>query len=382
MKVVLFRSGSIVAGILSLLGSVSVQAGSWSQMGSPMFGCNREPLASAALPNGDIIVGGPFETCGTYNPNMKGVARWQASTNTWHALGTGTNKAVNAIVVVGTDVYVGGGFTNAGGVITRGIAKWDSVSDTWSSLGTGIDSGSSINALYYSNGALYAGGAFSSIGGVEAKNIAWWNGGVWSPLGYAGNGTNGAVNAIAASGDGIYFGIYVGGSFTQVLNGGVWVNSNRVALWNGVWMNLGAGFNASVQALSIHNGELYAGGIFTHTGGVPAKYVARWDALAWAWVTIGDGLDGGSGSGVGVLSSADGLLYVGGLFTQAGLMPANHIATWDGIQWSPLMDGINNGVSQQVYSIAVLPSGGGVVVTGRFNTAGSVVVQKVGRWFP
>src|SRR5689334_24518190 len=46
-------------------------------------------------------------------------------------------SSANALLVSGSDLYVGGGFTNAGGVPASHIAKWDG--SNWSALGGGLD---------------------------------------------------------------------------------------------------------------------------------------------------------------------------------------------------------------------------------------------------
>jgi len=49
----------------------------------------------------------------------------------------GVPKSVNAVAISGSDVYVGGVFTTAGGIPANYIAKWDGAS--WSALGTGLN---------------------------------------------------------------------------------------------------------------------------------------------------------------------------------------------------------------------------------------------------
>ena len=73
---------------------------------------------------------------------------------------------INAIAINDRgDLYVGGSFTNAGGVLNTNIAKWDGTN--WSSLG-GLGYFNSlavgVNVLEFHNGELYAGGAFTNAG--------------------------------------------------------------------------------------------------------------------------------------------------------------------------------------------------------------------------
>src|SRR6266550_6862389 len=121
---------------------------------------------------------------------------------------------------------------------------------------------------------LYVGGDFSDAGGVGASNIAKWDGRKWSDVG---NGVNGSVNAIAVNGNDLY----VGGSFT--LAGGV--AANRVAEWNGTkWSALGEGIGLSVGAtssavwaLATQDHDLYVGGFFSSAGGINATNLAKWN---------------------------------------------------------------------------------------------------------
>src|SRR5262249_30987977 len=86
---------------------------------------------------------------------------------------------------------------------------------------------------------------------------------------------------------------------------------------------------------------LYVGGDFTVAGSLPANHVARWNGSAWS--SLGSGTDGV----VQVLTTFDDgngrALYAGGFFTSAGSVPAGGIARWDGASWSALGAGTNGG---------------------------------------
>src|SRR6266705_3379424 len=101
--------------------------------------------------------------------------------------------AAFALVSDGTNLYVGGTFTNAGGVLNTNIARYDGTN--WYSLGTGPANGvnNQVYALAFQGDDLYVGGKFGLVGGASAFGIAKWSGGSWSALGA---GCRGGVNCI------------------------------------------------------------------------------------------------------------------------------------------------------------------------------------------
>ncbi len=103
----------------------------------------------------DIYFGGGFTSIGGIEANY--IAKWNGTE--WSALGTGLNGSALAIVVSGSDVYVGGQFSTAGGVTVNQIARWNGT--LWSALGSGTTSGQDVNALALIGTDLYAGGGLS-----------------------------------------------------------------------------------------------------------------------------------------------------------------------------------------------------------------------------
>src|SRR5258706_1282131 len=164
-----------------------------------------------------------------------------------------------------------------------------------------------INATVLSGNTLYIGGSFSSVGPVTGAGV---------PLDAISGSAVGAfpkvvgqVTAVAADGTG---GWYIGGLFTIV--GGVARSNlahiladNTVSPWD-------PGSNGQVLALVADAGTVYAGGSFTSAGGQTRNRIASLDAstgLATAW-------DPNANDLVRALALSGSTVYAGGRFTTIG----------------------------------------------------------------
>ncbi|GAB3869272.1 hypothetical protein GCM10028824_15940 [Hymenobacter segetis] len=381
-----------IGGAFTVVGTISANrvakwdGTSWSALGAGIPGNGVFDIyvhALAVASNGDVFVAGRFSQAGGVAANH--VARWNGTA--WSSLGTGTANGVSAgsgyevsalAIADNGNVYAGGNFAQAGGVAAANVACWNGTA--WSALGLGIPNGAASYVLALAvaaNGDVYAGGQFMLAGGASANNVAKWNGTTWSLLASGGtNGTNSAVGSLAVAGNGD---LYAGGIFSQA--GGVSVN--RIARWNGtVWSPLGTGgvngANATVGALVVAStGDLYVSSSFTPAGGVSANQVARWNGTAWS--AVGSSFADGYVAGLAV--DAAGEVFVGGNFTLAGGTSANRLARWNGSAWSPwaLGSGIANGINGSVYALAVAANGD-VYAGGKFTQAGGVSANNIARW--
>jgi hypothetical protein len=318
------------------------------RMGDP-----QNPLVYALAASGsDVYVGGDFTTAGGIG--AENLAKWSGSA--WSPLGGGLGGnwefSVRALAVSGSDVYA---VVTYGGIWRQGansISKWDG--SAWSPLGallSGLGGVPRVPALAALGSDLYAGGSFRTEGGIAATNIAKWDGTTWSPLGV---GVNGEVSALAVSGTHLY----AGGGFTAA--GGS--PANYIAKWNGSsWSALGSGVNGTVSKLVVSGSDVYAAGSFTEAGGSAATNIAKWDGSRWT--ALGLGINGG----VYALAVWGNDLYAAGDFTAAGGIAANRIAKWNGSRWSALGSGMNS----TVYALAV--SGSDLYAGGSFTTAGGKV---------
>ncbi|MBO2009355.1 hypothetical protein [Hymenobacter negativus] len=285
----------------------------WSSLGTGTAnGVNGYVYALAVAGNGDVYAGGLFTQAGV--ASAYSVAKWNGTT--WSSLGTGMSASVRALAVASNgDVYAGGQFTQADNVIAYSVAKWNGT--TWSSLGTGAANGlrnATVLALVVAgNGDVYVGGTFTQAGGIAANNVAKWDGTAWSNLGtgLVTGVSNGAVYALAIAGNGD---VYAGGNFSQAGS----VMANSIAKWNGTaWSNLGpntAGLGDNVLALAVaSNGDVYAGGQFTQAGGAAVNYVGKWNGTAWS--SLGTSTNGQVNK---LAVGPTGKLYAGGIFTSTG----------------------------------------------------------------
>jgi hypothetical protein len=105
------------------------------------------------------------------------------------------------------------------------------------------------------------------------------------------------------------------------------------------WSPVGGGMNDWVYASIIYNGELIVGGKFTSAGGVSANHIAKWDGTSWE--PLGLGVNGK----VNALIEFNGSLVVAGEFTSAGGMDVNFIAQWDGTSWNDELGGVGSTVT-------------------------------------
>ena len=162
---------------------------SWSALGSGFV----DTVYAAALSGDDFYAAGYFETPDGSVANR--IVKWDGGS--WSVLGEFANGDENyfvAMAVAGSDIYVAETFYLYWPYYWEGyiLHKWDGTN--WSTLPA---LNGAVNAITVSGNDVYVGGYFTEAGGVPANNIAKWDGDNWSALG---PGVNGGVTAIAISG--------------------------------------------------------------------------------------------------------------------------------------------------------------------------------------
>ncbi|MCU0863392.1 MAG: hypothetical protein MUC36_06355 [Planctomycetes bacterium] len=198
---------------------------------------------------------------------------------------------------------------------------------------------------------LVLGGKFRTAGNLACSNVAAYepSTGTWLALG---NGLPGDLTALAADGTGRLVAATLG-SLVFEWNGSSWVQLGP---------QLGNTFFIGVSAVALlATGEVIAGGTFQGIGGAPIHGIARWNGTAW--LAMGNPTTPfllGSVERLQRLPNGD--LIAAGLFLQIGGVNCDRIARFDGSQWHPVGQGVQNA------SRLIADTAGNLVAIGSFAT--------------
>ncbi len=274
--------------------------------------------------------------------NGGGINKWNGSS--WVSVGSGLNiiGTVSPIAyhfsIYNSELYVGGGFDTAGNVPANSLAKWNDT--TWTdvhSLPCYDITQNGINSIIMYQGEMYASGYFDGIG----NDIVKWDGTAWQTVG---GGIQGVMDLAAIYDMAIYNNeLYVAGTFTT-FEGNV---GNLIQKWNGTsWSDVGGGMEgitlggAEIHKLIVFHNKLYAMGLFSQAGGIPASNIASWDGTNWC--SLGSTFIGEIYGG----AVYNDTLYIGGDFATIDGNSLNHIVKWTGGNYVDTCGHINVGVNE------------------------------------
>jgi len=173
---------------------------------------------------------------------------------------------------------------------------------TWDLLGVTNDY---VFCMTEFDGKLVIGGRFTAVEGVPASKIAWFDGSVWSAIGSGLTGTQ--ATELSVHGGELYAGGSLTGSAIQAWNGTLGVWEQRTGVVTGV-----------LNGLASDGANLYATGQSLVGAGVALGGLGRWDGAQW------NGIPGAAGK-----SSNDGTVWSGKVITTIS-WPVGRLSQWDG----------------------------------------------------
>lgn len=266
--------------------------------------------ASVADGSGGWIVGGTFSTVGAVT--RTGLARLDA-TGALTAWGPQVDGSVHSLLVSAGALYVGGDFSTVGGSPAAGLAKvdLDSGSLVW---GVGLVGGARALAVSADGSRLFVGGTFSRVSGVLRSRLA-----AVSTADGALDTTfvPGPVNQTVTQLVTVGSGLYLAGDFTKV-GGLTRLHLARVDGLTGALDSFVMPVNGRVAAMVVDptGTRLYLGGGFATVGGLARPKLA---VVTLTTATVGTlSLAGSTGGDVEAiaLDGASALTIAGGFTLQ------------------------------------------------------------------
>ncbi|MFH0878097.1 MAG: hypothetical protein V2A34_00140 [Lentisphaerota bacterium] len=265
--------------------------------------------AIARQANGQIIIGGSFERVNGIQ--RENIARLNADGTldvSWNPV---ANHTVKAVAVSGTNIIVGGYFTNIGGRVRNRVAALDYY--TGQALPSAWVQGANaeVRALAINGTAVFVGGVFTQIAGSGRARLARLDLGGNVAAAFT-NGANDSVNCLSLLGTNLL----VGGDFDQI--GGISHGYLlKVSGWSGAALPWNGRPNSSVLSTAFDGTNLFVGGYFSSVSSTARVGVARLNSV--------DGnLDAGWNAEltnpqyVAVVANDTQSVYIAGLVTNLG----------------------------------------------------------------
>jgi hypothetical protein len=353
----------VAVGMIATL-ALAAGPGGWDHLGDRGTpGSDSLDLVASALAvtSGVLFVGGGFTDAGGI-PAADRIATWNGSS--WSAVSSPasqiSNGVVSAIAVSGGKVFAGGSFQNAGppGTATNAdfLAVWDGVS--WEPFCGPTGPGGNVTSLQIVGQTLYVGGEFQKGGAGNPPPASYLlacdlvTGAPRSTVVDPAHPFTGSVYALAADSNGT---LYAGGGFIDLENIDAADNVAYLPA-GGTWHAMGTGggscscaITTFVRGLTAVGTDVYVGTDANDIAGIPqADHVARWNGAEWS--AVGAGTGGGNGwlpttAKIDALLGFGSNLFVTGSFQDANGDPrADNVAFFDGTTWHPLgSDGAGNG---------------------------------------
>lgn len=312
-----------------------------------------------------IYAGGSFFNIGgAARNNLAAINTATGLATAWNPASAWTYNSVQAIVVAGSTIYVGGSFTTIGGQARNRLAAIDATTGNATSWNPAPNTGT-VFTLALAGSTLYVGGGFTSIAGQTRNRAAAFDITTGNLLSWDPNVGGANVRAILPQGSTVYLsgGFTLVGGATRLRLAAVDATAGALGTWN-------PGASAAVLTLDSDGANLVIGGNQQSVGGAVRNHIAAIDTrsgIATAWdpnIT---------GSTVNALAVAGTIVYAGGSFTSVGGVARNNIAAIDAS--SALPNAWNPNANTTVSALAM--SATAVYVGGSFNSIGGQTRNRI-----
>lgn len=420
----------------------------WISMGHEIQGAVR----ALVIYQGELYAAGQFTLVGV--PGVPNVARWNGSA--WVDVGGGARNtvqtdwagSVECLEVYQGQLVAGGEFDTAGELLVSNVAAWNGTS--WGAFGPddlpGVHALANVHGMLYLatwTGGLYSwdgtnvsqfsppllgtvrdfhefGTAMVVVGFLELRgtdgvtplafNLAVQGEGGWHGLESWGPGMRGLRRHGGGNGGVSHLAYYRGailatGEFEYTGDPSGWKTVPYFGEWDGLqWRTFDPAPPGPPNTILVHQGSLYAGGLFPGSTTGTRSPVCQFDGSQWT--TLGDsefragslafykgdlwtsgqdlsfvlgsrGIHRWDGSRWQTMGTArntswlfttvanmveyDGQFIVAGIFNEVDGIPISNIASWDGRSWRQFGSGLDG----EVYSLAIHQ--GDLIATGSFQ---------------
>jgi len=370
--------GSTTAAIVQILDAESYNRPPGSpDAGFIAAGMNGNVFTLALQPGGQILAGGNFTAVGSTSEGSFARLNPDGTLDTTFLSGlAGANGSVQSIVCQ-TDgrILVGGSFGSVDGYYRNFIARvmTDGSLDTSFNPGSGADNVVDAVAETFIAGArkIYVGGAFGNVSGSPSPGVGRLNNDGSADASFSiGSGADGAVFAVAAyPTNSLYAGkVLIGGNFAH-FNGTSMGGLARLNVDGSLDTNYNAGFGlgaaGAVRALAIQpDGRVVVGGSFTNFNGAPIKYVVRLNTDG----TVDTSFAASTSDSVeGIALQPDNRIVLVGQFTLADGVTRSHITRLLPTGATDPTINFGDGANGDVDTVVVQPSDGMLVIGGNFS---------------
>ena len=265
------------------------------------------------------------------------------------------NGPVTSMAKLNNELYVGGGFTQIGGIVSNKVAKWNGTS--WSPMSFNSPTSGQVKTIMAYNNSVFIG-----CTGTSFESLFKWNGSSWVFAGLKGN-INAMCNyngQLVVAGDlsdtlGNHFSVAIGntvGNWTGlgpfmgevaslcVYNNEIYCGSNFVKKWSGSsWIDV-TGITANniyVMSLNVYNNKLIAGGNIGSIGGITTKNLVQYDGAQWSSFGFSIGTQINPGYVLSIYLNGTDMYIIGspGYFDDSTTLPAyRQVLKYNGSQWS------------------------------------------------